>query len=600
MQTSSNLDSLPRCIYGISFGALMILVFFAVIGFWQWKNINIHEKQLSSYHLPMILKINQIEIELHELELIYILHSDIKGLQFETSWQSLSAVYQSSLKDSVYVIIKLLDNIELLHNNYQQDSTLKMFFRMKHQINAFISKLSAHGQMPLSVDFFTQLKSTKIAATQLRRYHDRRAILLSNELKQTYQILLWKAAFIVILFCILWGGIVYFMFKLTREAILEQQQKENKLIQNENLLKTVLDTIPGHVYWKDTEGRLLGSNKSFAREIGVVSEADVYQKQWNESFLSKGLTFKHIDDRRVLESGIPILNKEEIITSNEKDWRIFETSTLPLSDSKGRLIGVLINSSDITKRKVQEEKFMERERLAFIGTIASGIAHEINNPLTLILYAAQLSLIELEGPNGRKEVSEHLQEIISTAIRGGDIVKSILQHAKDEPTDLSSCNIQVILHKSIESVKKLAEMKKASITLECSEHIPMLMLNPIEIEQLVFNLIQNAIQNGQEGVSVKVQVRLLVDDLEILIKDNGPGIDKEIQRHIFDPFYSSRKQGGDGMGLGLSIAKGILGRHKGDIHIESQPGKGATFIVTLPVNPSSKRRSNPNDKDSYY
>ena len=225
----------------------------------------------------------------------------------------------------------------------------------------------------------------------------------------------------------------------------------------------------------------------------------------------------------------------------------------------------------------------QAERLASVGALAAGIAHEINNPIATIILAVQNALeMNQEGENSLLLRSVG-QRILNHANRCAQIVKGVLQFAKQQDTEKWANNLNRLTTNGVAFVKESTPSAAASIHLTLGSEIPPLLLNPLEIEQVVVNLVKNALQAGKNDTpaSVTVATRYAQNTIVLEVSDNGRGMSEEDRRRIFDPFFTTRQQEG-GTGLGLSIVHGIITAHGGAIDVESKPGQGTKISVLFP------------------
>ena len=296
-----------------------------------------------------------------------------------------------------------------------------------------------------------------------------------------------------------------------------------------------------------------------------------------------------------------------------KDGRVIDIllSATPV-DPDDPTAGRTFTALDITQRKQAEAQLAEHrdhleelvrartealeasqaqlrrsERLASVGTFASGIAHEINNPMGAILLAAQTALSHSEMP---PVVAAELEEIVGQARRCGRIVRDLLEFARHGTTVKRADDLNQALEHAVSLLHKYAEQERASVELALTADLPPLWLNRTEIEQVVVNLVQNAVQ----ARATRVTVRSLADAGAILLQvdDDGSGIEPEVLSHLFDPFFSTRCDTG-GTGLGLSIAHSIVRDHGATIDVQSTLGHGTSFTVRFPRSQQLPLRETP-------
>ena len=178
--------------------------------------------------------------------------------------------------------------------------------------------------------------------------------------------------------------------------------------------------------------------------------------------------------------------------------------------------------------------------MASLGTLAAGIAHEINNPVGTILLAAEMALAAWEGGDDQKLIS-CLTAIKEDAQRCGRIVKNVLNFAKHEPTDKGLYSLNDVVRKSVERVHAYALRCHATLTMELDADIGPIVMNPVAIEQAMTSILRNAIESGPEAVAVKVATTTNDDACVVTVTDTGLGIPPEVQVHIFDPFFTTRR-----------------------------------------------------------
>ena len=230
----------------------------------------------------------------------------------------------------------------------------------------------------------------------------------------------------------------------------------------------------------------------------------------------------------------------------------------------------------------KQELLVQKERLASMGQLSAGVAHEINNPIgTIVLYSHTLLKQFPEGG----QVRDDLKVIVNEAMRCKDIVRDLLNFARQsrvskEPTDFTE-----LIGKVFTILKPEAETKQVILRARHNDTLPAIMMDKAQIEQVFVNLIKNSVDAVPRGGDVTVVSRLRDngDALEVQVIDNGCGIEPENLSKLFTPFFTTKDMG-KGTGLGLAIAYGVIKMHSGNITVDSEPGKGTTFTIYLPVN----------------
>ncbi len=345
-------------------------------------------------------------------------------------------------------------------------------------------------------------------------------------------------------------------------------------------LDSIVENLPNMIFVKDAEElRFVLFNRAAEELIGHPREAmlgkndyDLFPAEQAEFFIRK--------DREVLAGGELVDIAEEPIHTLNQGTRILHTQKIPIHGEDGQPRFLLGISEDITEKREGERRLRQAERLASVGTLAAGIAHEINNPIGAILLHAQAA--KRLDPSRQEELQHMIGQIIEQSMRCGRIVHSVLRFAKqgankERLTDINSC-VRSALH----IVEGDAKKRGASITLRLSEELPAVGVNSTEVEQVVVNLLQNSIQAAETGVNATVTTATVGNRLRLTVADDGPGIPLEKREYIFDPFFSGDEDKG-GTGLGLSIVRGIIESHSGTIEALFPEEGGTTLVVDLPV-----------------
>ncbi len=229
-------------------------------------------------------------------------------------------------------------------------------------------------------------------------------------------------------------------------------------------------------------------------------------------------------------------------------------------------------------RKMQDF-LVQSEKLASMGKMAAGVAHEINNPLTSILLNTHLMLEKLEPSS---PYTESLTLIADETTRCSHIVKGLLEFARQSPPQKVRADINSLLDRTVQLLENQAAFQNIIIIRQLQEDLPPLSLDRAKIQQVFWNLMINAAEAMAKGGTLMITSRLAADGraVEVRFTDTGPGVPREILNKLFDPFFSTKSSG---LGLGLAVCYGIVQGHLGAITVESEPGHGATFIVRLPV-----------------
>ncbi|MCK9387894.1 MAG: ATP-binding protein [Sulfuritalea sp.] len=317
--------------------------------------------------------------------------------------------------------------------------------------------------------------------------------------------------------------------------------------------------------------------------------------------LLQRLIYRPLDD---LESGAEMIASGHLdghipVRSDDEFGRVaasFNRMTLALSESRAEILG-LVNSLELKveqrteELRVAEAEVAQGEKLASVGVLAAGIAHELNNPLTGVLTFT--SLLRRKMPDGSED-AEDLDLVIGETKRCASIIKRLLDFAREKVPEKGWFNLNQVIEETVRFTDRPASLHEIEITTDLDPGLPQVWGDADLIKQVILNLLVNAEQaiEGRGHITVeshpyigKVPVKPGAEPVpmvEIVVKDTGCGIPEGNLLRIFDPFFTS-KEVGKGTGLGLSVSFGIINAHGGRINVESVVGEGATFRVLLPI-----------------
>ncbi|MDP2276663.1 MAG: ATP-binding protein [Nitrospirota bacterium] len=389
----------------------------------------------------------------------------------------------------------------------------------------------------------------------------------------------------IIICVILLGGVTIIFLILNWSTAMEQEvdRKTIELKKSEQRYKSLVENAEDIIFTVDYNGNYLSINKYGARFFNKAPEditghnmSEILQKPDDEVSLT---TIKEVFDRKKGKQITHLVKLDE-----QEYW--FNTNFRRLLDKEGNIYAVLGISRDITDRKKMEETSYHTEKLASMGTLAAGVAHEINNPLGIILGFTDM-LLEKAKPESQEQ--EILKTIEKHGIRAKRVVENLLSFAR-----YSECKeAHVDINKSISAVLTVVEntllLNKISMNLQVQDNLPEVKGCSEELQQVFFNIMNNAVSAMKGGGALTITTRALSDNrhIEIRFSDTGHGIKKEYRRKIFDPLFTTKKTG-EGTGLGLSVSYGIIAKHGGTIDFETKTKEdseetGTTFIITLPA-----------------
>ena len=237
------------------------------------------------------------------------------------------------------------------------------------------------------------------------------------------------------------------------------------------------------------------------------------------------------------------------------------------------------NAMFFEELRANEAYIIQSEKLASLGQLASGMAHEIHNPLTIISGEAQLYLERFKGQDAK--VDEVLMSIIEECRRAADITRRILRFAKPAPSDLTQVNLRATVEEALTLASYQVRMDRFECVMDINENLPKVRGNLNQIQEVLLNLILNACQAmGEQGGKLSFSASTKGSEVLLKVADSGPGIPPHALRKVFDPFYTTKSTG---TGLGLFVTQRIIKAHGGSIELESIEGKGACFLIRLPA-----------------
>ncbi|MGZ5012227.1 MAG: PAS domain-containing sensor histidine kinase, partial [Methylobacter sp.] len=270
-----------------------------------------------------------------------------------------------------------------------------------------------------------------------------------------------------------------------------------------------------------------------------------------------------------------------------------DLSIAEFSINNARYSTAIVRDVSLRKQREQQDKEHLDElahvtRLGLMGEMASGIAHEVNQPLSAISSYTQVSLnlIDSEHPDLAR-LTEILHKTQQQALRAGRIIHRMREFVKSHSKHRSAADINALIHDTVGLC--IADLKQNGIRLafELGHNLPPVYVDHVQIEQVLINLLRNSIDalknlppKQQRQVSIQSRLTVNNDNIQVRVKDNGAGLDKDQQQKVLTPFYTTKA---DGMGMGLSISRSLIEAHDGTLHFNSQPGKGTTFYFTIPI-----------------
>jgi PAS domain S-box-containing protein len=359
--------------------------------------------------------------------------------------------------------------------------------------------------------------------------------------------------------------------------ISERRKAEEALRESEEKFRNLFETSRDVLYIAAIDGRIYEYSKSAVDFFGYPKE-ELLGMNLREHYLHPEQRDKFI--QKVLEEGY--VENYEIRLKKKNGTPIDALVTVVAKkDKNGTVVGLQGAVKDITKMKRLEQQLLQSEKLSGLGTMISGIAHELNNPLTVIMGNTELMLMDRsQSPKDTKS----LKIIFKESERAAKIVSGLLTFAREHRPERGKVNINDIILESYKLREYNLMTDNVEVSLSLSSDLPPTLADPYQLQQVFTNIINNARDALMEKHGGSLTIRSFETDGGIIVEfeDDGPGISGENLKKVFDPFFTT-KDVGKGTGLGLSMAYGIINEHGGTIEVESEVGRGAKFIVEIPI-----------------
>jgi two-component system NtrC family sensor kinase len=367
-----------------------------------------------------------------------------------------------------------------------------------------------------------------------------------------------------------------------REALktvnLELETSRWDLKESNNILCALSDNLPDSFYIIDPRFKLIAVNRSRARRIEQTPKYLV-GKLCYEAFFDRRKPCPECRVSETFQSGQFIQRNERRRNRQEEatEWEIF---SYPISNEKEQTTQALLLEHDITEKRRLETILTQSEKLAAVGQLAAGVAHEINNPLTAIIANAQILHRELPTDH---DLQESVDLIARAGARAAQVVRNLLDFARKEEYSLGLTDLNETVERALELIQHEFIARGVDLKFEPDPDLPSILASQDHLQSVWLNLLLNAMDSLDKSPSeIRVNTQQAGDEIHISISDNGKGISPENITRIFEPFYTT-KAPGRGTGLGLSVSHRIVKQHRGHIRVESQVGLGSKFTVILPT-----------------
>jgi PAS domain S-box-containing protein len=360
--------------------------------------------------------------------------------------------------------------------------------------------------------------------------------------------------------------------------VTEKRAMERQLLQQEEFRRRLLESFPDLILVVDLDERYTFVSSRVRDLLGYQPEALLGKKISELEDHSPELASLYHD---VASSHEAFASTEYGARHSDGGWRTMRASASQLFDAEAKLIGVIISVRDITTERKLEQQVVQSERLAAMGAMIGGVAHELNNPLTAILGVSELMQDKVTDESSLKQLGMLQQQ----ARRAAEIVKDLTYFSRPPAPGKSGINLSEVVDRTL--TLYAYSLRKNNITVDFLREpgLPYAQGDPQQLMQVFLNLIVNAeqaIREGRAGGTLRIRLGKSANSVWASFQDDGTGIPPENLPLIFDPFYTTKRPG-RGTGLGLSICKSVMKEHNGNVEAANAPGGGAVFTVTLPT-----------------
>lgn len=372
----------------------------------------------------------------------------------------------------------------------------------------------------------------------------------------------------------------------TTVDITERKEAETKLAAAEAHYRWLVENAPYAIYALDSEGCFIELNPAGEAFVGRPAK-EVLGKHFSTVIAAVDLekATRVFDD--VMAGEADALVFEERISLPNGEERLIEVTESAIWEN-GAIVGTHGIARDVTGEAARERQLRRAERLASLGTLVGGVAHELNNPLHSIMNFVSLLLEESRPEEERKD----LETIQREAVRAASIVSDLRLLARrthDDPKKRTPVDLNDVVRHVLRTRRYALETRSIEVGEDLAGELPLVLGHRGQLEQVVLNLVVNAEQalEGRDHRRLLLRTEGTPSSITLQVTDTGSGITREDRDHVFDPFFTT-KAPGEGTGLGLSLVHRIVGDHGGSVHVESEPGTGTTFCVDLPVAPEEE------------
>jgi PAS domain S-box-containing protein len=365
-------------------------------------------------------------------------------------------------------------------------------------------------------------------------------------------------------------------FTVILRDITEREQATEEFRRQHEFIEAVLDTAGALVVVLDRQGHILRFNRACERTTGYSSDEVAGKAVWDVLLIPEEVE----PMKKVFERLTGGEHRHEL----ENDWvakdgcrkRIVWSNTV-ITDRHGTVDYVVGTGIDVTFLKQIQEQLKKTERIAELGTLASGMAHEIGTPMNVILGRAEYLIDRVK----EEPVKKSLRTIVAQVERITKVMNQLLAFARRKPPERGTLVLKDIVEDSLELFQERLAESRVTVELELDDNCPTVQADADQMSQVMINLIMNALHAMEDGGTLRVGLEPEKDMMKLTVADTGHGIPQEALSRIFEPFFTT-KEFGKGTGLGLTVVKGIIEEHQGTITVESEREKGTRFTILLP------------------
>ncbi len=357
--------------------------------------------------------------------------------------------------------------------------------------------------------------------------------------------------------------------------ITERKEAEQRLRQSEERYRRLIAVAPLAIV-VNRDDQVIFINDAGLRLFGAVKAEEILGKSALDLFPQDSHATIRERVQELLEGSMtgPVVY-DKVMTL---DGRIIdvEVSAAKFTDEEGPAIVAMIR--DVSERKRLEEQLRRTERIAELGTLASGMAHEIGTPMNVILGRAEYLMDRVK----EEPIKKGLQTIVTQVERITRVMNQLLSFARRKAPERRALDLKEVVENSAEIFQERLARHRIQVETALDESCPKVKADADQMSQVLINLIMNAIHAMPDGGILRIGLASENEQVRLTVADTGHGISREALARIFEPFFTT-KEFGKGTGLGLTVVKGIVEEHHGDITVESEEGKGTTFTILLPI-----------------